>query len=290
MVVVTPSKTCFIAMPVSTSRADTERYRDDDQHWMHVLEGIFVPAVVAAGFDPIRPTTEGSDLIHSRIVKHLQEADMVLCDLSGHNPNVFFEMGVRTATNLPIALVRDEHTSLPFDTGGINTHSYKSTLNTWDAAEEVQSLSGHLTSSEEACDGSNPLWRTFGLTLTATDPAPGESQEDARWELVTRELADIRNAIASAPTPAERKRMQLELLTVESAPTPTLRAFAKDTDVLGEHGDIGTGAAPSWYWSTSDHTSVFVSGKSLDGLHIATRRALMDTARNRGLEIVEIPG
>lgn len=282
-------KSCFIAMPVTTSRADAERYRGDDAHWLHVLESVFVPAVEQAGFRPIRPTTEGSDLIHSRIVRHLQDADMVLCDLSGHNPNVFFELGVRTATNLPIALVRDEHTELPFDTGGINTHSYRSALNAWEMPEEVASLARYLESSERACEGSNPLWRTFGLTLTATNPGPETSQEEARWELVSRELADIRGAInASKNSPAAASRRgdrHFRPLNKDADVPATLRAFAREALNMA----TDSGRPVRWFWTDSDVSAVFVPTDDYEDLHIATRRAIDEAAFQRGLQIVEMP-
>lgn len=50
---------------------------------------------------------------------------MVLCDMSQNNPNVFFELGVRTSVNKPVALVRcDEDSPIPFDVSGVNTHTY----------------------------------------------------------------------------------------------------------------------------------------------------------------------
>ena len=47
------------------------------------------------------PTASGSDLIHAKIIKNLETADLVLCDMSALNPNVFFEFGMRTALNKP---------------------------------------------------------------------------------------------------------------------------------------------------------------------------------------------
>ena len=62
----------------------------------------------------------GADLIHAQIVKNLQFADVVLCDVSTHNPNVFFELGIRTALNrsrssaqLPAMRIPRLYSSLP---------------------------------------------------------------------------------------------------------------------------------------------------------------------------------
>lgn len=142
-------------------------------------------AIEAAGFEPIRPVAQGSHLIHGQIIRHLSNANLVLCDLSGHNPNVFFELGVRTSLNLPIALVRDEHTELPFDTSGINTHTYGSALRGWEIDAEKLKLVHHISESAASCGGSNPLWRQFGLSIRAQEPDAQESPLEAKVDLLT---------------------------------------------------------------------------------------------------------
>lgn len=189
--------TCFIAMPITTHEESLERFGGDEHHWTHVIESIFVPAVEAAGFRAVRPSVRGTDLIHGEIIRQLSTADMVLCDLSDHNPNVFFELGVRTSLNKPIALVRDEHTKIPFDTSNLNTYLYKSSLNAWDTADEVEGLKTHLADSVATCKGENPLWRHFGLTITASQPEVTESATDAKIELIWETLRDIRLSLPS---------------------------------------------------------------------------------------------
>ncbi|MFD0788949.1 hypothetical protein ACFQ0P_00955 [Microbacterium insulae] len=187
--------TCFIAMPITTHPEQAETY-GDAEHWIHVMESLFIPAVTRAGFEPISPIAQGTDLIHAGIVKHLSTADLVLCDMSSHNPNVFFELGVRTAVNRPVALVCEVGTRLPFDISSLNTHSYRPTLNAWDTEAEVASLAAHITESAASSDNKNPLWRHFGLTIEATEPQPGVSRDEARDELMWESLHDIQRQLS----------------------------------------------------------------------------------------------
>lgn len=203
--------TCFIAMPITTHEHEIERYNGDAAHWHHVMETIFVKAIEAAGFEAIRPVTSGSHMIHGQIIRHLSTADLVLCDLSAHNPNVFFELGVRTSLNLPIALVRDEHTDLPFDTSGINTHTYSSTLHGWEIEAQIADLTKHLHACVESSAGANPLWKHFGLTITAAEPASQTTSSDAKIELIWEGMNDLRKQLEGER--ADRKRR----LVVESA-------------------------------------------------------------------------
>lgn len=186
--------TCFIAMPLTTRPEDVDLH-DDNDHWMHVLDSLFVPAVRAAGFEPIRPIATGSDIIHASIIKQLSEADLVLCDLSSHNPNVFFELGMRTAANRPIALVKDEHTKLPFDVQSINTHSYKSTLHGWDMPDELDKLTEHIRACAESSGGLNPLWHYFGLTIRAQEPSTSSSPMEAKVELIAESVAALQGEL-----------------------------------------------------------------------------------------------
>lgn len=183
-------------MPITTHAEHVERYGGDKDHWSHVMETLFVPAIEAAGFRPIRPIAEGSHLIHGLIIKNLSEADLVLVDLSSHNPNVFFELGVRTSLNLPIALVKDEHMTLPFDTSGINTHAYDSRLNVWDIEDERRALVKHLADSSASCGGENPLWRQFGLTMRASEPNAAESPLEAKVDLLASHLLTLEEQLA----------------------------------------------------------------------------------------------
>lgn len=187
---------CFVAMPITTSKGDAEHYGDQD-HWDHVYETLFAPAIRQAGLEPVKPVTEGAHLIHAEIVKNLTDAEIVLVDLSGHNPNVFFEFGVRTAVNKPIAVVRDEHTEIPFDTSGINTHRYIAGLHGWSIASQIDDLAKHLQMSVASCKGANPLWRQFGLRIKAESPQVDESASDARLDLLVGGVDELRHELSA---------------------------------------------------------------------------------------------
>ncbi|MCO7239069.1 hypothetical protein [Aeromicrobium sp. CnD17-E] len=182
--------TCFIAMPITTHIDEAKLY-GDSEHWIHVRESLFIKAIESAGMRPVLPVASGADLIHARIIKNLIECEMVLCDLSGHNPNVFFELGVRTSLNRPIALVKDEHLSIPFDTNGINVLTYASDLRPWGIENAIDALSEHISESVRTCAGENPLWSRFGLTLTAESPVTDESPTEAKIDLMAEQLATL---------------------------------------------------------------------------------------------------
>ena len=183
---------CFIIMPITTPSSHIEAYNGDNDHFLHVLEHLFIPAIEAIKYEPIPPIMEGSDNIQAEIIRKLEEADIVLCDMSILNPNVFFELGIRTALDKPISLVRDSLTlNIPFDTVTINHHIYKHELNTWELEEEVASLSKHLSNSVSNSDQRNPLWKYFGLTQRG-EYKEGPLSPDDRLDIIMRKLDNLR--------------------------------------------------------------------------------------------------
>ncbi|MFC1984259.1 hypothetical protein ACFLVO_04550, partial [Chloroflexota bacterium] len=99
----------------------------------------FIPAVEKAGYTPVPPQAKGADLIHAEIIKNLESANIVLCDMSSLSANVFFELGIRTALNKPVCIVKDELTpKVPFDTAILNYYEYKCALDPWELPKEYR--------------------------------------------------------------------------------------------------------------------------------------------------------
>ena len=191
-------------MPITTPPDVVARYGDPD-HFRHVLAHLLIPAVEAAELHAIPPSASGSDLIHAEIVRHLETADLVLCDMSGLNPNVFFELGIRTAVDKPVALVRDEATDrIPFDTGILNTHAYDGALSAWTLEAQVAALAAHVRASLERSDGRNTLWRHFGLTSRASFGAADAEGPEAKLDYILREVDALSRRIYDESSPPSR--------------------------------------------------------------------------------------
>jgi|GEM_PF-2254067 len=170
-------------------------YRDGENHFNHVLQCLFIPSVKEAGYNPILPNAKGSDLIHAEIIKNLETADLVLCDISCLNPNVFFEFGIRTSLNKPVCIVKDELTTkVPFDTSILNYHEYKSALELWESAEEITKLSDHIKASAGRSKGENSLWKYFGLRAEAK-PYEVVAGSDSKLEYLTMQIDSISQQI-----------------------------------------------------------------------------------------------
>jgi nucleoside 2-deoxyribosyltransferase len=184
-------------MPITTPADCVESYGEDVDHFNHVLEFLFEPAIKAAGLEPVRPAAQGTDLIHAEIVRNLETADLVLCDISSLNPNVFFELGIRTALDRPVCLVRDSATKIPFDTGLLNYYEYDHRLSSWTLQDEIKRLTKHLMVTTERSGGHNGLWQHFGLTQRGTEAiqASADAPEGAAMAILLEELRGLRVAV-----------------------------------------------------------------------------------------------
>ena len=104
------SLTAFVIMPF------VER---DPRHsagfFAEVLRSVITPAAKASQFTVKTANRQGSDLIQSTIVNDLMDADLVIADLTEHNPNVMFELGMRMAEDKPVVLIKAEGTGPLFD-------------------------------------------------------------------------------------------------------------------------------------------------------------------------------
>ena len=109
-------KTCLVAAPIGELASPT-RERSDC-----VVDRIIRPAVEPLGFAAIR-----LDRVHipgrvsSQTVLGSIGADLMIADLTGGNPNVLYEVGIRHTVGRPCVQVIETGESVPFDVADIRT-------------------------------------------------------------------------------------------------------------------------------------------------------------------------
>lgn len=139
---------CFVIMPF-TER--DERYQTG--FFNEVLERVLTPAAAEAGFRVETALRQGSDVIQSTIVNELLQADLVLADLTEHNPNVLFELGMRMREDKPVALVRAMGTGQIFDVDNmLRVAEYNPNLWSSTVERDVPRLTEHIKATWENRD------------------------------------------------------------------------------------------------------------------------------------------
>lgn len=109
---------CGIIMPISSLDGCTE------SHWIEVRT-ILSDVIVKSGFKPnLVSEADDSGIIHKRIIQNLYENPLAICDVSGKNANVMFELGLRLAFDKPTIIIKDDKTSYSFDTSVVEHIEY----------------------------------------------------------------------------------------------------------------------------------------------------------------------
>lgn len=179
---------CGIVMPISTIDGCTET------HWADVLE-IITEAVEDAGFSAnLVSNADDVGIIHKRIIQNLYENPIVVCDVSGRNPNVMFELGMRLAFDKPTVIVKDEKTSYSFDTSAIEHIEYPRDLRFSRIVEFKQKLCEKIVATHSRAT-TDPAFTTFLKHFGEFTVAKIERKEVSSQEFIIEELQNIRSAI-----------------------------------------------------------------------------------------------
>lgn len=138
-------KVCFVIMPF------TERSgKYSKGFFTEVLNSLFIPAATEAGFEVRTANRQGTEIIHSTIVNEVLEADLALCDLTEHNPNVLFELGMRLANEKPVALIHAEGTDRVFDVDNVlRVLAYSPNLWRTTLEKDIPALREHISATWE---------------------------------------------------------------------------------------------------------------------------------------------
>lgn len=186
-------RNCFIIMPITTPSLFLDKYDENKNHFSNVLKYLFIPAIEKIDHAPLPPETEGSQIIQTDIIAKLNTADLVLCDISVLNPNVFFELGIRTALNKPVCLVKDKITKAPFDTSPLKYEEYDSKLHPWQLEKDIPKIVKHLNKTIENSIGKNKLWESFGIKISAE--ILEKVGEDSEFSYMKLQLDSIQDEI-----------------------------------------------------------------------------------------------
>lgn len=112
-------KRCFVISPIGN--AGTDIRKNADQLYQHIIK----PVCEKCGFAAQRIDEFNTpDSITQEILEALNDYDLVIADLTGHNPNVFFEIGYRTRSQKPIIHLKRKDEIIPFDVSTIHTFEY----------------------------------------------------------------------------------------------------------------------------------------------------------------------
>ncbi len=107
---------CFVISPIGQEGTDIRRRADQ------ILKHVIAPAVDECGFEAIRADQISEPgLITTQVIQHIIDDPLVIADLTGSNPNVFYELAIRHAIRKPLVQIIQKDEKIPFDVAGMRT-------------------------------------------------------------------------------------------------------------------------------------------------------------------------
>jgi hypothetical protein len=109
-------KTCFFISRIGAAQSAEREFSDK------LLTYILNPVLQRLGYETLRGDQISiPGTINTQVFEYLRKADLVVADLTGRNPNVFYELAVRHMVNKPFVQVIHNDEQLPFDVAAERT-------------------------------------------------------------------------------------------------------------------------------------------------------------------------
>lgn len=185
-------KTIFVISPIgSTGTAEHRRYRN-------TLEYIVKKAFHAPDYAVVRADEETSpDSITTQVIGRIVESDLIIADLTDHNPNVFYELAVAHGYQKPVIHMMQSGQKVPFDVVDQRVIFYDLT-----DPESVDKARGGLIASAEWLEANsgqtrNPL-SAYGQFSAISSASGGGEAGDAvalALESLSRQVARLESRI-----------------------------------------------------------------------------------------------
>jgi len=210
--VAAPSLKAFVVGPIGDKDSeDGSAARVAFEEGIQVFEEVISPACKAFGLEAVRADMiSRSGEIPEQIFRQLRDCPVVIADLTGANPNVMYELGLRHTTGL-VTIQIGEKGRLPFDVAAIRTIMFKRTeAGLVQARKDLsKALAANLDTGGDPVTATR-IWfeapsieqrstesASADVTDTASDDAPGFLELLAEMETGTQSLVQTMVAAAS---------------------------------------------------------------------------------------------
>ncbi|AZN43369.1 hypothetical protein [Paenibacillus albus] len=186
-------KKCFVIMPI----AELESYGQG--HFARVYDYIIKPACLEAGFIPVRADeVKQTNMIVLDILQKIIEFDMVICDLSSRNANVFYELGIRQAFSLPAVLMKDKRTLRAFDIAHMRDYEYDESLRVDSVQSDVSNISELIRNTYNShINGDTHVNSLVSLLGTTAPKINSQVSLTDETKLILESIRDIGERISS---------------------------------------------------------------------------------------------
>ena|SRR5579872_2876204 len=162
-------KKAFVVAPIGDGGSAVRRHTDG------LLSAVLRPILTDLGFEvSVAHEMALPGSITKQIIEHLLKDDLVIADLTDHNPNVMYELAVRHAARLPVVTLAEAGTVLPFDLSSERTIFYTNDLQ---GSEDLKpQLRRAVQDSLGSPEIDNPIYRVVTDNIIREISAPDDAQ------------------------------------------------------------------------------------------------------------------
>jgi hypothetical protein len=187
----TPKPSCFVISPIGDD-GSPERRRADQ-----VLRHLIEPAARRAGYAKPQRADQISapGIITQQVIQAVADADLVIADLTEHNPNVFYELAIRHGLQSPLVQLLESSERLPFDIAQMRTIKFD--IHDLDSVEQAREQLVAQINDLKTSDA--PI--VTPISVTRDIKAMWESEDPT-----THVLADVLAAISSLRADVQTQR------------------------------------------------------------------------------------
>lgn len=191
---------CFVVMPFGDKTDPSGRVIPFDEVYAQLIKPALETKTL--GISCIRcDEIAKPGWIHQRMFEHVFECDFVVVDISFHNPNVFYELGVRHAlARSTTILIREKGTTVPFNLNHVDIVEYE-WGNTRSLKKALLRIRGMAENARNRPGNDSPVHKVLHLRVEADQrPIPGREvityqlrgSKQQRIQLVTGDLRYVR--------------------------------------------------------------------------------------------------
>ncbi len=204
-------KRCFVITPIGPDDSDIRRAADG------IIDAAIRPVLEQMGFGEVTAshTLDRPGSITREALERILTDDLVIANLTGPNPNVMYELAVRHCKGLPVVVIAEDGTDLPFDVSDERTAFF-----TNDMAGGTR-LKNDLEKKVEAAlaeqEPDNPVYRAARDKIMREMVAGDETNEHVLKSLNRLEgmMLDVRTTLDSRhpipPHSAHRYRYNFKI-------------------------------------------------------------------------------
>jgi tetratricopeptide (TPR) repeat protein len=200
---------CFVLMPFGIKTDVMGRPTNFDA----VYRQIIAPAIQQAGLDPVRADEERiGGTIHKPMFERLMMCPYAVADITGANPNVYYELGIRHAMRPRATVVLFSHgTVLPFDVAMLRGIPYRTDEKgaPVDAATHAEAIAKILRAARDSPHDDSPMFQLIenmprvevdhSKTDLFRESAAYSEHYKARLDAARKDGAEAVKAVAADP-------------------------------------------------------------------------------------------